>query len=170
MAGLGAAIVVFLFINHHSRLNFSRFGLGVLEGNSGAAEFFQSEGLRGPIFNNYDIGGYLIYYLYLRERVFVDNRPEAYTRDFFEQEYVPMQEDEAAWRRAEQKYNFNAIFFSHRDAAPWGQKFLIERIRDAAWAPVFLDDHSIIFLKRNDRNQDIIGKYEIAQNYFQTIQ
>ena len=35
-------------------------GIGLESDNSRSANFFREQGLRGPIFNNYDIGGYLI--------------------------------------------------------------------------------------------------------------
>ncbi|MBI4359261.1 MAG: hypothetical protein HY577_01635 [Candidatus Nealsonbacteria bacterium] len=163
---LGLTLVVLLVFNHSPRIAVPPLGLDVLAGNASAADFFQKQGLKGPIFNNYDIGGYLIFYLFPRERVFVDNRPEAYSAAFFQKEYIPFQEDENEWRRGEEKYGFNAIFFSHRDATPWGQEFLARRIRDPNWAPVFVDNYNIIFLKRNELNQGVIDRYEIPQIYF----
>src|SRR5262249_38414326 len=38
-------------------------GLGVLPRSSAAADFFVSEGLQGPVFNDFDAAGYLIFYL-----------------------------------------------------------------------------------------------------------
>jgi len=58
-------------------------GLGLAAGVNASARFFLDQEIRGPIFNNYDIGGYLIYHLFPGERVFVDNRPEAYPASFF---------------------------------------------------------------------------------------
>lgn len=141
-------------------------GLGLERGNSRTAEFFKDNGLRGPIFNNYDIGGYLIWHLFPQEKVFVDNRPEAYPAAFFRDTYIPMQEREDAWQEALQKWQFNAIFFSHRDMTPWAQRFLIARIADRAWAPVYADRYAIIFLKRNDGNKAIIDRFEIPQSAF----
>lgn len=130
------------------------------------AEFFKKEKLQGPIFNNYDIGGFLIYHLYPQEKVFVDNRPEAYPQSFFDEVYVPIQEKETEWQKAEEKYKFNVIFFYRNDYTPWSQQFLISRIQDKTWAPVFVDQQTIIFLKRNALNQVIINRFEIpAENF-----
>ncbi len=142
------------------------FTLGLLEKTNGAAEFFIRENLRGPIFNNYDIGGYLIYHLYPRERVFVDNRPEAYPVSFFEDTYIPMQESDEKWRETDGRFRFNTVIFYRRDLTPWAQKFMIARIQDAAWAPVYVDDYAIIFLKRNEANETIIKKFELPRNLF----
>lgn len=143
-----------------------QFGLGLQRNDSASADFFKQNGLRGPLFNNYDIGGYLIFHLYPQERVFTDNRPEAYPSDFFQNAYVPMQENNEAWKAASATYGFNAIFFSWRDMTPWGQRFLISRVNDPQWAPVFVDDNAIIFLKQTPANQPVIKKYQIHKNAF----
>ena len=139
---------------------------GLMPGVNGSADFFKSAKLEGPIFNNYDIGGYLIYHLFPKERVFVDNRPEAYTAPFFKDTYIPMQEDNLYWQKTDAQYNFNAIFFYRHDLTPWGQEFLINRIKDTQWAPVFVDDYAIIFLKRNSRNAEIIQRHELPKSMF----
>jgi len=60
------------------------FGFGLVQGNNQSAQFFIDNNIKGPLFNNYDIGGYLIYHFYPQEKVFTDNRPEAYSVSFFE--------------------------------------------------------------------------------------
>jgi hypothetical protein len=170
-AGIAALIIsifVFSLANNHQRLasRGSQFGFGLTARNSASAEFFKAQNLKGPILNNYDIGGYLIYHLYPKEKVFVDNRPEAYPASFFEQIYIPLQENKNVWEKQDEIYNFNAIFFSHRDATPWGQKFLVERLNDTLWAPIFVDSYAVIFLKNNKLNKPIIEKYRIPKGYF----
>lgn len=145
-------------------------GLGLEHNTENAASFFREHGLTGPIFNNYDIGGYLIWYLYGQEKVFVDNRPEAYPSVFFTDEYVPIQEKDDAWQKALAQWDFNTIFFSHRDMTPWAQKFLITRVTDRAWAPVYADHSAIIFVRRNEKDKDLIEKFEIPQSAFRMVQ
>jgi len=168
LAVSGIAIVIFLSITHQSRLLTRPLGLSLLKGNQGPAEFFISHNLAGPVFNNYDIGGYLIYYLFPKEKVFVDNRPEAYSVDFFQKQYIPVQESREKWQEIQAKYGFNAVFFAWHDATPWGQQFLVQLIKDLDWAPVYVDNFAIIFLKRVEKNQDIISQHEIPQSYFKT--
>jgi hypothetical protein len=166
----------------------SNFGIGLLPKVEASAEFFKNHNLTGPIFNNYDVGGYLIYELGQADkrglkpedaggfdrsissnygRVFTDNRPEAYSLAHFQQEYIPAQEDDAKWQALMQKYQFNVIFFSRRDLTPWGQNFLVARVKDALWAPVFVDSYNIILLKRdNPANSEIIKKYELPKSMF----
>lgn len=147
----------------------NKFGLGLEKQNDTAAQFLKEQKIAGPILNNYDIGSYLIYYLFPEYRVFVDNRPEAYSVSFFRETYIPMQEDENKWEQIDKRYNFNSIFFSINDATPWGQKFLIGRVLDREWAPVYVDNYAIIFLKRNEQNSSVIEKYEIPKDAFRIV-
>jgi hypothetical protein len=134
-----------------------------------SAVFFKTNNLSGPIFNNYDIGGYLIFHLYPQEKVFVDNRPEAYSDAFFQEIYIPMQENADAWRRVSEEHDFNAIYFATSDVTNWGQDFLVKRIKDPEWAPVFADDYAIIFLKRNEKNKELISRFEVSQERFKIM-
>lgn len=142
------------------------FGFGLVPGVNDAAEFYDKNNLSGPIFNNYDIGGYLIYHLYGKEKIFVDNRPEAYSVDFFKKTYIPMQENEETWKEESAKYGFNTIYFYRRDATPWAQPFLIERIKDPDWIPVYVDNYILILVKNNEQNQDIIKTHALPKNIF----
>ncbi len=165
-ASLGVVLLIGLFL-FNSSYWLARLspGIGLAKGSEQAAKFFLKEDLKGPVFNNYDNGGYLIYFLY-PQKVFVDNRPEAYPKDFFEKTYIPMQEDEEKWQAVEEEYHFNTIFFYRHDLTSWGQNFLIKRIKDPTWAPVYVDDWSIIFLKTNQENQGLIKKYELPKEIF----
>jgi hypothetical protein len=136
------------------------------QAQNASAIFFKANNLSGPIFNNYDIGGYLIFHLFPQERVFVDNRPEAYADVFFQEVYIPMQENNEIWNRVSKEYAFNAIYFATSDGTNWGQEFLVKRIKDPEWAPVFADDYAIIFLKRNEKNKDLISRFEMSQDHF----
>ena len=157
------ALFLTVFVNYDQKLPLNKliFGIGLTQGSNQSAQFFKDNSIKGPVFNNYDIGGYLIYHLYPQEKVFTDNRPEAYSVSFFEDIYISSQQDSSTWQKQMEIHNFNAIFFSHRDYTPWGQDFLIERVNDPEWAAVFMDNYSIIFLKRNILNKSIIEKYEI---------
>ncbi len=141
-------------------------GIGLAPGINQSAEFFKREGLKGPVFSNYDIGGYLIYHLAPQEKVFVDNRQEAFPPDFFKKVYVPMQEKSEVWHQQLSKYGFNVVYFYRHDLTPWGQQFLIDRLSDPDWAPVFVDAYTIIFARRGSVNQDAINHFELPKNMF----
>jgi len=168
-ACLVLSLVIFLagFFYQGSLFRPRAAGGGLYEGVNASAEFFKVNHIQGPIFNNYDIGGFLIYHLFPDTRVFVDNRPEAYGGDFFKTIYVPMQEDENIWRAMDARYGFNAIYFFRHDMTPWAQPFLIRRVNDPRWVPVFVDQLTIILLKRNARNEALINRYALPQRMFQ---
>ena len=163
--GVFALFILFILDSHYWLAR--NLGWGVDKNTQTAINFFRQNNLEGPIFNNYDIGGYLIYYLFPNEKVFVDNRPEAYPTEFFTDTYVPMQENQTIWEEVDQKYGFNAVFFYRNDLTPWGHQFLVAMIQNSQWAPVFVDQNSIIFLKRNELNQPIIKKFELPKEMFQ---
>ncbi len=144
----------------------SRFGLGLLPSSSASADFFKDHSIQGLIFNNYDIGGYLIYHLYPDQKVFVDNRPESYPADFFSDEYIAAQEDEERWQQLLEQHDFNAIYFYRHDLTPWAQPFLIKRLHDPLWVPVFVDAYSIIFVKDAQQNQQLIKEFELPSELF----
>jgi hypothetical protein len=162
----GIIILAFIFSGVSVLESRADFGLGLRPGENTAADFFKTNHLQGPIFNNFDIGSYLIYYLYPQEKVFVDNRPEAYPVSFFKNDYIPMQEDKQKFATEDAKYNFNAIFFSYRDFTPWSQEFLIRMVSDPAWAPVYADQYNIILLKRNAQNAALIKQFELPPETF----
>jgi hypothetical protein len=164
---LGVIFFIFTFFQTKEKiLNNADSELGLISGVNKSAEFFKKEKLTGPIMNNYDIGGYLIYHLYPAERVFTDNRPEAYPAEFFREIYIPAQEDAAAWKALDNRYGFNAIYYYLGDATPWGQKFLTDRIDDPEWAPVYADSFAIIFVKNNKKNEAVIERYRIPRKFF----
>ena len=140
---------------------------GLVPGINGSAEFVKLMNIQGPMFNNYDIGGYLIFNLFPRVKVFVDNRPEVYSVSFFKDVYVPMQENDEAWRSTDRQYDFNVIYFYRYDLTPWGQNFMISRLRDPEWAPVYVDLFTIVFLRRNEQNKRIIDALELPRSMFQ---
>ena len=149
-----AAMYIFIFIfaifaNYQfTAMHQDNRGIGLLPGNEAAAEFLKSEGITGPIFNNYDIGGYLIWNLPQNEKVFVDNRPEVYPNTFFSDVYKPMQEDPAVFEKVDREYNFNAVVFTRADITPWGMNFLKMIKENPEWAKVFEDNFAIIYVKK----------------------
>jgi len=150
-------ILLGLYINYQFIFAHSRnFGIGLRPGAEDAANFFREKRIAGPIFNDYDIGGYLIWNLYPQEKVFVDNRPEVYPHSFFSEVYKPMQDDPDIFRRIDQEYNFNSIFFYKNDITPWGMNFMKNIKENQEWAKAFEDDYAVIYLKKNETNKKLI--------------
>jgi len=170
---LGAVFLGFLvlwlglaFPSVYSPWRLRRWGWGLAKETESSAQFFVENRLSGPIFNNYDIGSYLIWSLYPKEKVFVDNRPEAYPASFFQETYIPAQENESFWQNLDRKYQFNVIFFFRHDATPWAQPFLIRRLSDSSWVPVYVDPYALILVKNIPANQSVIEKYRLPKEIF----
>jgi hypothetical protein len=123
-----------------------RFGLEVPAGAQRAVDFFRDHHLKGPIFNNFDIGSFLIWKL-PEEKVFIDGRPEAYPADFIQKVYIPMQDNEQVWNKYSKEYNIQTIFWNSYDITPWSQTFLERISRDKAWKQVYHEYGTVIFVR-----------------------
>jgi tetratricopeptide (TPR) repeat protein len=173
-AGYGlAAIIVFAFPYMVYRVNAewasrgydNYWGIGLDRYSNSAGEFFKTQGFKGPIFNDYDIGGYIIYHLFPRERIFVDNNgADSYPVSFFSDVLMPSLTDDEKWLETDKKYGLNSIFIASRDASPSVGMFLWKRMRDPAWALVYADTYALIFLKNIPENQDAIKNFLITPN------
>jgi hypothetical protein len=152
-----AVLANYQFVSLHS----GDRGIGLLPGNVAAAKFIQKENIKGPIFNNYDIGGYLAWGLPENEKIFVDNRPAEYPSSFFSNVYKPMQENIEVFKKIDEQYNFNTIVFSRNDITPWGMNFLKVIRENPDWTKVFEDDYVVVYLKSDETNRLIIEKYRI---------
>lgn len=135
--------------------------LGLEPGARDAELFMKEHDIKGPFFNNFDIGGYVTLYFFPEIRPFVYNRPESHPADFWRNTYIPMMQDDVVWRQKLAEYGFNAIILYHGDRTTWAQQFLTARIRDPEWAAVFVDRSVIVFVRRTLENSDLIGKFAI---------
>ena len=136
-------------------------GIGLLPENERAAILFKKFRLEGPIYNNYDIGGYLIFELFPKERVFTDNRPEAYPPSFFPEIYTPISAGEGGWKAMDKKYGFNVIFSRYDSTEAPKNLFLARRLKDPEWALFYVDDRILILLKRSAKNAELIRKMNL---------
>jgi len=163
MAIAGFLVLMLFFVasgGYYKWANLSKkVGFSVPDGLEQAVDFVKDNKIEGPMFNNFDIGGYLIWKL-PNEKVFVDNRPEAYSVEFFSEIYKPMQENEEKWAEFSEKYGINFVFFGHTDATPWGQAFLKNIIKNPSWKVVFINENAIILVKNITKNESIFSKYK----------
>ncbi len=156
----------FCWVRHQDRDRAGFFGIGLKEGSMASAEFLKTNGVIGPVFNDFNNGSYLIFNLPQPGGQFLDNRPEAYPPDIF-QLHRAMEADDNVWRLQNAKYHFNAIVYSLQfNNAPETERFLLARVKDPEWAPVFSDDYNLIYLRRNDRNAAAIKAHELPRSMF----
>ena len=149
--------------SYYKKAGFSKVvGFSVPNGLERAVSFVKENEIKGPMFNNFDIGGYLIWKLQ-EEKVFVDNRPEAYSVEFFSEIYKPMQENKEKWAEFSKEYNINFIFFAHTDATPWGQAFLTRVVKYPDWKIIYINEAAIILVKNNKNNSELISKFSVSE-------
>lgn len=111
-------------------------------------DFLQKHEIKGNIFNNYDPGSYLIFKLHPQHQVFVDNRPEAYSVDFFQKIYIPMQQSLDVFKQYEEAYAIKTIIWSKTDYANWSYDFLGKILPQLqGWEKIYEDDVSLVYEK-----------------------
>ncbi len=158
---LGSAFYLISDARRNNNFIGSSLGWGLYEDNNDSIKFFKENNLAGPIFNNYDLGSALIFWLYPQEKVFVDNRPEAYSNEFFSKIYKPIQEDDYNWIKYGKEYDINLIYFSHTDSTPWANQFLYKRLHDSYWSLIYFDRNVVIMIRNNEDNKELLDKFEI---------
>lgn len=142
-------------------------GLEFVQSGRGALDFVLNNNLPGPIYNNFDLGSYIVYRTYPKYQVFVDGRPEAYPKEFFQQIYIPTQADYSKFKELENEGKFKTIIFSHTDQTPWGKAFLQSVVKDAQWRIVYIDDFMIVLTKQEDLPQIDLGALSPNQFKFE---
>ncbi len=163
---IGIFIVILLILTPSIKQNIEihGFGFGTIDNAKESIQFMKINKIKGPIYNNYDIGNYLDFSLYPNTKVFVDARPEAYPKSFFDNVYFPMQSSQNVFDKIDQQYNFNVAIVAHTDTSPSGKRFLNNIIKSPNWKMVYLNNTVVIFLKNSKSNQDLIKENFIDQN------
>jgi hypothetical protein len=124
-----------------------------------AADFIERTGLKGPMFNLYNEGGYFIFRLWPEEKVFIDGRSEVYPgrplRDFME----ILRGDSRAQQLVDE-YKINFFVLSYRpDEMARSLAPLYSMLLSNGWKFVYWDDTSLILVKDTAENRGIIETY-----------
>ena len=151
------------------------FGLGYEMRDTKVVSVLKENKGEGNIFNNFDIGSYLSYRLFPEMKVFVDGRPEAYPASFFQNDYIPLEENQDKQDAIFKQYNIHTVVISHTDQTPWGDMFLARILKNKQWKLVFVDPVFAVFSdggKAIDiRNTDIFRRQiNEERDFFHTIQ
>lgn len=130
-----------------------QFGWGVKKELAKGAQFYADYNIKGPLFNNFDVGDYLIYYLFPETKVLIDGRPEAYPPEFINNKFLPAIFNEKKWLDLDYEYQFNAIFLAKH---PQVADLIKRRLRDSEWFLIYNDKYNIIFIKMTGANRDVV--------------
>ena len=163
-ATLACGLAYLVVIGVQGRISgYKEFGTGLTSFSTNSSAFLKENNIHGPIFNDADIGSYLIGALYPQEKVFVDNRfADAYSASFFTDTYLPLLSDDTKWQQALNTYDFNAIVVYQYDATMNFRDFIRRRIYDRDWSFVYLDPYVLILLRNTDANKETIQKFAIT--------
>ncbi len=95
---LAAVLVVAVLVSSAPNLT-AKHNMAIQAGRfpAGTVSYLRTHQLTGPLFNSYDWGGYLIWTLYPRVRVYVDGRPDMYG-DHFIDDFVHTWQARPGWR------------------------------------------------------------------------
>jgi len=106
----------------------------------GAVDFIAKQEAVGPIFNDYNWGGYLIWKLYPGRKVFIDGRADVYG-DAFIFEYLRTYGGERGWRDTLDRFGIQTVLIQPNSA-------LTTLLReDKGWRKVFEDEQAVVFAR-----------------------
>jgi hypothetical protein len=123
---------------------------------AGAADYLLEHHLTGPIFNTYEQGGYLIWRLWPRERVFIDGRSlsETVYRDYHQILFnAGSYADQVAGPREEllNRYGVQLVVMNTMDyvsGAMYPLALALANPIGTEWQLVYDDSQAVVFLRR----------------------
>ena len=118
-----------------------------------AIDFLRRQQLPGNLFNEFNVGSFLIWRLNGQYPVYVDNRVLPFTATFLlhQREMLQKEPDSTAWQKEADQWGINTLFLSTNRFG--GLQFpLAEFCASKNWAPVYLDDAAAIFVRNQPGN------------------
>ncbi|MBI3542006.1 MAG: hypothetical protein HY075_01845 [Deltaproteobacteria bacterium] len=158
-----------LFAIHVQHPNIRAFGLGVDRRffPVRSAEFVRSEKPAPALTNNMLFGPYLIDRL--REYpVALDQREDLYVHDFYP-EFVAAQETPARFKEFLARHRLNVAIEKYPGVRATGLGERQFKFPIAEWALVFMDQASVVYLRRVAANEAIIRKWEYRLLFNSTV-
>lgn len=124
-----------------------------------AADFMEKSGLRGPLFSLYDSGGYLIWRLWPKEKIFIDSRSDVFAGGLV-QEYLAIKNNApGAAYLINAKYHINYFLVPYSQSAPSKLDLLVFSLWRQGWRVVFWDDDYLIIVRDDPVNRDVIERF-----------
>jgi hypothetical protein len=157
-AGLFTFLVLVIAIQTLHFLRTEDLGAGFVLPAEKGTEFFLSNRISGPVFNNFSMGNYLIYRLYPGEKVFIDGRPEAYPEALLAEHQESLR-DYGRFMQLVRKYDINTVFFGFKDDPELTRAFIKRIMAEPEWVPVYFDGEVIILVKQSKQNEMIIKSH-----------
>ncbi|RMF94122.1 MAG: tetratricopeptide repeat protein [Nitrospinota bacterium] len=137
-----------------------RFGIGAsaLVAPQDAVDFLQDFHPPGRLFHTLDLGGYLMWRLYPRQKVFIDSVSISVDPRFV-QEYFTVLAFPEYWETYSQKYGIQTVFLTH--FWPQAKPLLAFLARDTNWKLIYFDDMAAIFVRQSIQNRELIRRFAL---------
>jgi len=127
------------------------FGVGLAPSQfpGAAIQFVRQHSLRGNMFNNYDVGGYISWRCYPSRLVFFDGRNFVYKEGLYKM-YRRSLSDWSAWQRMAERCGFEYVLLKHSSQ---GLGVLLPSLwASPRWHVVHVDPVGIVFVKAGGLN------------------
>ena len=152
--------------NQYRKLTDSRdeYGLQVLNSHNpvAAADFIIENKIQGRCFSDYLVSSYLLWRL-PDFKTYIDLRDLDIFPTAFFQRYQMLLQDPKIFEEEDKKYNFSYVVLLRRniESLPFFYKYLQE---SPSYEMVFADPVAVVFLKNNDANKALIGKFGMGED------
>ena len=111
---------------------------------SDAVNYLVNHEVKGPVLSPDYWGGYLIYRLYPREQVVVDDRHDLYGEEFFKS-YLKLVHVEPGWEDFLQRHESSCLVLPRQAA-------LTDRLsKSGEWKTIYSDGVSVVFVRESGR-------------------
>jgi len=121
-------------------------------------DFLAQSGIQGPLFNDHDLGGYLIWRDWPTYRVFLDSRAFIYDPDFMT-DYSRALHEAPAWKALCDRYQFRLAAILHPSQGLVNLLSILAH--DPDWTPVYLDETGVIFARNLPENAEWIARHRL---------
>lgn len=131
--------------------------------------FLSRSNVSGNIFNDYGWGGYMIWALAPRFKLFIDGRgiDEQTFFDYMAVSSASLKKNDGqeAFRKLLNDYQIDYIVQpNHKDGLM--QPLMKQLLNDPQWDPVYQDGNGYIMVRRNGKNQKLVDEYRIDKKQF----
>jgi len=150
---VAAACLALVLLALGFRLERAGFGLKKRGYPIAAADFLARNRLDGNLFNSYSYGNYLLYALYPANHVFIDGRVDMYGSRVVKL-YDAVRLAGPGWRELLAQYHITLCVLEISRTTD--EKLLRALARDPAWALVFWDADSAVFLQRGPEREEFL--------------
>ena len=148
-----------------STTNFGSFGAGLSWWfPERAAAFIERENLPANIFNSFNEGGFFTWRLGMKYPDYIDGRNIPFGTELLDRNQTLLRTppNDPDWEKEAARYHINTILiplarYHGFDYFPFLRQFCASE----TWRPVFLDEVSVVFLRRTPATKDLIERLQI---------